>query len=122
VGLETITIIQERGLVEQAQRLGAHLQAGLRALADHPLVGEVRGVGLIAAIELVTDKATKVALEKPGQLGALANAQLHANGVICRVISDAVAFCPPLIITEAQIDDLLDRVKTSLDAVAAQVL
>jgi len=122
VGLETISIIQERGLVEQAGRVGSHLQAGLRALADHPLVGEVRGVGLIAAIELVTDKAARVALDTPGKLGALANAHLHANGVICRVISDAVAFCPPLIITEAQIDELLAKVKIALDAVAAEVL
>ncbi|WP_408590865.1 aspartate aminotransferase family protein [Novosphingobium sp.] len=122
VGLENIAIIEERDLVGNARKAGAHLQAGLRALADHPLVGEVRGVGLIAAIELVTDKAARVALEKSGQLGALANVQLHGNGVICRVIGDAVAFCPPLIITEEQIDDLLARVKAALDAVAAEVL
>jgi len=100
---------------------GARLRAGLAALADHPLVGEVRGVGMIAAIELVTDKAAKRALDVPGQLGGMVNKALQDNGVICRAVVDAIAFCPPMIITAAQVDDLLVAVSAALDRVAADL-
>ncbi|HEY0920480.1 aspartate aminotransferase family protein [Devosia sp.] len=116
VALETLKIIEERGLVEHAAAVGNRLQAGLAGLLDHPLVGEVRGVGLVAAIELVVDKSRKQALPAPGQLGTLVNAQLQAHGVIGRNMLDAVAFCPPLIITEAEVDELVARVRRALDA------
>lgn len=116
VALETLKIIEERGLVEHAAGVGSRLLAGLAGLADHPLVGEVRGVGLLAAIELVVDKSRKQALPAPGQLGTLVNAQLQAHGVIGRNMVDAVAFCPPLIITAAEVDDLVARVRRALDA------
>ncbi|HRO12906.1 MAG TPA: aspartate aminotransferase family protein [Amaricoccus sp.] len=121
VALESIAVIEERGLVEHAAAVGARLRAGLKALEGHPLVGEVRGVGLIAAVELVTDKAAKTALGAPGQLGALANAELQAAGVIGRNMGDALAFCPPLIIGEAEVDDLLGRVAGALDRVAKEL-
>lgn len=79
------------------------------------MVGEVRGVGLIAAVELVTDKAARTALDPPGRLGAFVNGKLQANGVISRAMGDALAFCPPLIITEAQVDEMVDTLATSLD-------
>ncbi len=116
VALETLKIIEERGLVEHAAGVGSRLLARLAGLADHPLVGEVRGVGLLAAIELVVDKSRKQALPAPGQLGTLVNAQLQAHGVIGRNMVDAVAFCPPLIITAAEVDDLVARVRRALDA------
>ncbi|MGV6873612.1 aspartate aminotransferase family protein [Pseudochelatococcus sp. B33] len=121
VALENLRIIEEDGLVANAVASGKRLLDGLHALRDHPLVGEVRGVGLIAAIELVTDKAAKKALEPAGALGALANATLQANGVISRSMIDVIAFCPPLIITESEVDDLLSRVALTLDIVAKQV-
>lgn len=116
VALETIRIIQEENLVAHAATVGARLLTGLREMKTHPLVGEVRGVGLIAAVELVTDKHTKMGLAGPGQLGALANAHLQQAGVISRNMGEALAFCPPLIISETQVDDLLDRVRSALDA------
>lgn len=115
VSLETIRIIEEDGLVERAGEVGAKLQAGLRSLADHPLVGEVRGMALIAAIELVTDKEAKTALPTPGQLGAMVNANLQEAGIISRAMVDALAFCPPLIITEAQVEELVAGVRAALD-------
>ncbi len=115
VALETLRIIEADGLVDRAARTGAHLQARLRGLRDHPLVGEVRGVGLIAAVELVTDKAARTALDPPGRLGAFVNGKLQANGVISRAMGDALAFCPPLIITEAQIDEVVAKLAASLD-------
>lgn len=119
VSLETIRIIEEEGLVEHAAQMGKLLQAGLRQLTDHPLVGEARGVGLIGALELVTDKATKAALEKPGQLGALAGAHFQNNGIISRFMTDAMAFCPPLIISESEIEELLAGAKKGLDETLA---
>jgi len=115
VSLETIRIIEEDGLVERAGEVGAKLQAGLRSLADHPLVGEVRGMALIAAIELVADKEAKTAHPTPGQLGAMVNANLQEAGIISRAMVDALAFCPPLIITEAQVEELVAGVRAALD-------
>ena len=121
VSLECLRIIEEDGLVANCALQGARLRAGLTALADHPLVGEVRGVGMIAAIELVTDNAATRALEVPGQLGGMVNKALQDNGVICRAVVDAIAFCPPMIITAAQVDDLLVAVSAALDRVAADL-
>jgi 4-aminobutyrate--pyruvate transaminase len=84
-------------------------------------VGEVRGVGLIAAVELVADKAGKAPWGKPAALGALVNGFLQQNGVISRNMGDAIAFCPPLIITEPQVDALVDAFERSLDAALPQV-
>lgn len=119
VAMENLDIIEERGLVGRAGEMGALLQAGLRTLEDHPLVGEVRGVGLIAAVELVIDKAAKTGLEKPGALGAQAFALLQKNGVISRPIMDALAFCPPLIIEKAHIDLIVETTRKSLDELHA---
>ncbi|TIT40798.1 MAG: aminotransferase class III-fold pyridoxal phosphate-dependent enzyme, partial [Mesorhizobium sp.] len=116
-----VKLIEERDLVGNARRVGAHLQARLRKLASHPLVGEVRGVGLIAAVELVADKASKAPWGKPAALGALVNGLLQQNGVISRNMGDAIAFCPPLIITEPQVDTLVDAFERSLDAALPQV-
>ncbi|MFE1597270.1 aspartate aminotransferase family protein [Methylobacterium sp. ID0610] len=121
VALESVRIIEEDGLVAQSARVGAHLQARLGELRDHPLVGEVRGVGLIAAVELVTSKAAKTALEPIGQLGGLVNAKLQANGVISRAMGDALAFCPPLIIDEAGVDAIVEQVRISLDQTLAEM-
>ena len=121
VAVENIKIIEERDLVARAREVGAYMQAKLRELAAHRLVGEVRGIGLIAAIELVADKASKAPWGKVGALGALANRHLQHNGVITRNMGDALAFCPPLIITKDQVDCLVDAVGRSLDAALAEM-
>lgn len=121
VANENIKIIEENNLVDNARNVGAHMQKRLRELADHPLVGEVRGKGLIAAVELVADKQTKEPLEKAGNLGLMANNALLNNGVICRNMLDTVAFCPPLIINEKQVDEMVGAFAKALDQVAAEV-
>jgi 4-aminobutyrate--pyruvate transaminase len=121
VANENLKIIEEHDLVGNARRVGERMQKGLRALAGHPLVGEVRGVGLIAAVELVVDKQAKKALEPVGKLGALVSGILQQNGALCRNMGDAIAFCPPLIITEKQVDDLLAITKRSLDEAEKQL-
>lgn len=118
VALETIRIIEERNLVDHVRRVAPLMQQRMRALARHRLVGEARGIGLIGGLELVTDKVAKKGLDKPGQLGAFVNGFVQENGVISRNMGDTLGFCPPLIITAEQIDDLFDRVGAALDQAA----
>lgn len=119
VALETINIIEERDLVAKAAETGAHMQRRLKELADHPMVGEVRGFGMLGAVELVHDKETKAPFEAPGKLGAMVNANLTERGVISRPMIDAMAFCPPLISTTQDIDLMADGLAASIDAVHA---
>lgn len=118
VALENIRIIEEDGLVENARKTGAHMQERLAALAAHRLVGEHRGVALIGALELVADKEARTGLEKAGAIGAVAMEEMLEAGVVSRAMGDALAFCPPLIITSSQVDDLMDRTETALDKAA----
>lgn len=118
VALETLKIYAERDIVAQVRAVAPHFQKRLRAFADHPLVGEARGVGLIGALELVADKATRKPF--PAALGAGAKTARAAQeaGLIHRAMGDSLAFSPPLVITEAEIDLLFDRFAQALDAVA----
>lgn len=120
IALENIKIIEERDLVANAAEMGAYLHEKLNAFRDHPLVGEVRGVGLLAAVELVLDKETKTAAETPGKLGKFTADRLFEHGVISRPMVDALAFCPPMIVTRADIDGLIDALEKSLAEAAAE--
>ena len=121
VALETLKIYEERDIVGHVQQVAPKLQNGLRRFADHPLVGEVRGKGLIAAVELVADKATKAAFDPVGQVGGAFSANAQAEGLIVRNLGDSIGVCPPLIITEAEIEALLDRFGKALDETASWV-
>jgi 4-aminobutyrate--pyruvate transaminase len=114
VALENIAIIEERGLVEQAAETGAYFRGKLAAFASHPFVGEVRGVGLIAALQLQHPEFET----KPGVLGAAMGKELYARGVISRPMIDAMAFCPPLVITHDEIDKIIDAIGPALETVA----
>lgn len=120
VALANLAVIQDNDLVANAREIGAHLLGRLHGLADSPLVGEVRGIGLLAAVELVEDKATK-SVATPGKLGGLMNNAMVRNGLISRNMYDAVAFCPPLIITRAQADTLFEIVAKSLGELEAEL-
>lgn len=115
VALENIRIIEERDLVGNAARVGAHLQQALQLrFADHPLVGEIRGVGLLAALELVPDQVAGGKDIAYGALGAQTAAHLLDAGVILRPMHDALAICPPLIFTESHVDELLQEIDVAL--------
>ena len=107
-------IIEERDLVGHVQRLAPAFQSRLRAFADHPLVGDVRGVGLVGGIELVADKAQKQPFSQPGILGSYIFKQAHKHGLIIRSIYDTVAFCPPLITTEDDVDAIFSAFERTL--------
>jgi 4-aminobutyrate--pyruvate transaminase len=119
VALENLKIIEERDLMGQAARVGAFMQKELRKLASHPLVGEVRGEGLIAGLELVEDKSSKRSFDPQLKVGFKAFDLAQRNGLVVRAIGDTIALCPPLIITEAQVQEVIARLKTTLDQTAA---
>ncbi|MGE8154002.1 aspartate aminotransferase family protein [Pseudomonas vancouverensis] len=108
VALENLKIIEEDNLVGHAAEMGELLHAGLARFADHPLVGEVRGCGLIAAVELVADRETKAPMGKVGQLGRYLAVRAQEHGMITRAIGDSIAFCPPLISTKTEIQRMLE--------------
>jgi 4-aminobutyrate--pyruvate transaminase len=114
VAMENLDIIEERGLVEHAAGLSPHFQARLRAFAAHPYVGEARGIGLIGALELVADKATKAGFAQPGAVGARLAELAQEEGLIIRAIGDIIAFCPPLVIEGFEIDEMFDRFARAL--------
>jgi 4-aminobutyrate--pyruvate transaminase len=89
---------------------------GLKRFEGHPLVGEVRGVGLVGAIELTPDPAGKGLFDPAARIAPYMVARAKEHGVILRALpSDTVAFCPPLIITEAEIAMIMDRAEKALD-------
>lgn len=112
---KTIEIYERDDIFARAASTGAYLQSKLREFEGHPLVGEVRGKGLIAAIELVANKETAQAFEG-GAVGAFAQKACQDNGLIVRAVAgSSVALCPPLIITEAQIDEIIEAIGIALD-------
>jgi len=115
VGLETLKIYAERDILSHVRKVGPYLQEKLQALAAHPLVGEARGVGLIGAVQIVADKASRAALPPAAGIGPLIQQSAMDRGVLLRAAPDAVYVCPPLIITRAEIDELMDALKAALD-------
>lgn len=114
-GLANLDIIEREGLIENAGTTGAHFQKALRAaVADHPLVGEVRGTGLIAGVELVQDKPTKKSFENGPAVAMRLHKLLLEEGLISRPIVNTMAFSPPLIVTPADMDDIVARFQRGL--------
>src|SRR5215469_1654120 len=119
VAVETLKIYEERNILAHVRRVTPRFQEGVRRFAGHPLVGEVRGVGLLAGIELVKDKATKTPFDLKMGVGPTMAARAQENGLICRALMDSMALCPPLVITEKEIDEMLRRFGKALDETAA---
>ena len=115
VALENLKIIEERKLVENARAMGALLHELLQQCADDPLVGEIRGFGLIAGVELVADRGSKRPFEPAGIVGSAFFRHAQARGLIVRAIGDTVALSPPLIITSDQVKELVKRFKLALE-------
>jgi 4-aminobutyrate---pyruvate transaminase len=121
VALETLKIYDEIDIQTHVRRVAPRMQSGLRRFADHPLVGEARGIGLLGAIELVADKSTKAPFDPAVGVGAFLSQRGHHHGLIIRPIGDTIAFCPPLIIKEEEIDLMFDRFSSALDDTLAMV-
>ncbi|MBA8879600.1 aspartate aminotransferase family protein [Phyllobacterium myrsinacearum] len=115
VGLEVLRLY-EGGLLENGRKAGAHLMAGLRGLSDHPLVGEVRGRGMLAAIELVTDKERKTPLPVAADPSRRIFDRAWDNGLVVRAFGNGVlGYAPPLCCTEDDIEAIIDRTRMTLD-------
>ena len=122
VALKNIEIIEREKLVERvADDTGPYLQARWRELADHALVGEVRGIGLIAALELVKDKATRQRWVAGGKVGGLCRDFCTANGLVMRATGDTMLVSPPLVISKSEIDELIEKARKSLDDTLAAI-
>ena len=110
VALECLRIYEEMDIVARVRRLGPHLLGGLRErFGGHPLVGDVRGVGLMAGIELVEDRESGKAFDPALGVGPYCMRKALEHGLVLRALGDTMAFSPPLIATEAEIDIALDR-------------
>jgi 4-aminobutyrate--pyruvate transaminase len=122
VALETLRIYEERDIVGHVRKVGPRLQEGLRSLSDHPLVGEARGIGLIGALELVRDKATRASFDPKLSIGAFVVKRAQHHGAILRnMAGDIIAFSPPLIISDREIDELIEKAALALDDTLAMV-
>jgi adenosylmethionine-8-amino-7-oxononanoate aminotransferase len=119
-GLAAIALYTEGGLMELGRRSGEALIAGLKALEDHPLVGEARGRGMLAALEIVSNKNTKAKFDSSVKVGEKLFETAYANGLIIRAFADGtLGFAPPLCCTQDDIALLLERTRKTLDDLLA---
>ncbi|MCL2417700.1 MAG: aminotransferase [Conexibacteraceae bacterium] len=122
--LANLDVIEHDDLVAKAGERGASLNAKLRAAFEgHPLVGEVRGDGLIASVEFVAQRSPTRLFEPLGQVSARIDAACLERGVITRALpeSDTISFSPPLVISEAEIDEIVAVARDAADVVAAEL-
>jgi len=116
VALETQKIYEADRIGDHVKKVSPHFQKRLKALASHPLVGEARGIGLIGAVELVKNKAKRENFEAALRVGPWVMNRAMQYGLIVRaLVNDTIAFCPPLIITGQQVDDMFDAMARALD-------
>jgi 4-aminobutyrate--pyruvate transaminase len=115
VALRNLELMEEMDLFNHAARMGEVLQQRLQQLVGHPLVGEVRGKGLIAAVELVRQAAPRKAFAASDGVGAFCANACHQAGLVLRNMGDSMAICPPLIINESQIDELVSKLVGAID-------
>jgi L-2,4-diaminobutyrate transaminase len=123
-GIANLELIDELGLVENARTVGAYLNESLaEVLAGHPNVGDVRGEGLLAAVELVEDKAERKLFDPAKKVGPQAAAALLARGVIARAMpqGDILGFAPPLCLTKAEADTIVEATRGAIEEVAMRL-
>ncbi|MDH1056589.1 aspartate aminotransferase family protein [Aquipseudomonas alcaligenes] len=123
VGLANLRILKEEKIFEKVREETApYLQKRLRELADHPLVGEVRGVGMLGAIELAKNKQTRERFPSEMGVGMICRGHCFENGLIMRAVGDTMIIAPPLVISKDEIDELVEKARKCLDLTARAVL
>lgn len=114
VALKTLEVYERDNIFGHAAEMGRYMQRRLHEFADHPLVGEIRGEGLIAAVEFVANKQTGEAFAG-GAIGGFAQQACQNHGMITRAVAgSSLAFCPPLIVTTEQIDEIIEKFSMAL--------
>ncbi len=122
VALANIKIIEDEKLVQRSHdETGPRLAARLAELAAHPIVGEVRSLGLIGAVEIVKDKARRSHFDDLGATGTICCEHCTAGGLVLRAVRDVMVMSPPLSITTAEIDQMIDILRAALDRTAKDV-
>ncbi|GAA0576794.1 aspartate aminotransferase family protein [Caenispirillum bisanense] len=122
VALANLKILEDEGLVDRVGTdIGPYFQRRLRELSDHPIVGEVRGIGLIGGIELIKDKARHDFFPNSGRVGTICRDHSFRNGLIMRAVYDTMVLAPPLIITHDHVDEMMGKIRTVLDLTARDV-
>jgi putrescine---pyruvate transaminase len=123
VALKNIEVLERKRLVPRVKRsIGPYFQRRVRQVfANHPLVGEVRGIGLLAAIELVEDKRERRAFSRERNAGTICRDHCFKNGLVMRAIRDTMVLSPPLVITETEVERLLAKAKLCIDLTAADL-
>ena len=119
VALKVLEIYERERIFEGVKAKAPVFEGRLAALADHPLVGEARGLGLVGGLELVANKRTKAQYDPKKAVAAKTVGFAQAEGLIVRsLLGDRISLCPPLIISEAEIHELFDRLTRALDRTA----
>ena len=120
VALRNLRIIEEEGLVENARRMGDRLLSGLRSLEEMEIVGEARGLGLMAAVELTADKETHRPFEPSLNVAGRVLREARERGLVARVKGDSFLVAPPLVVTADQVDRMVDILRESIRAAEAK--
>jgi adenosylmethionine-8-amino-7-oxononanoate aminotransferase len=113
VALKNLEILERENLVEQAKQRGQSLLKGLQSLMEFPQVGDVRGLGLMAAVEFVADRKSKA----PAGIGAKVQRACLERGLFTRIVGDTVVLAPPLVISEAEVAKIVDILGQALDSI-----
>ncbi|MEE2717975.1 MAG: aspartate aminotransferase family protein [SAR324 cluster bacterium] len=122
VALCNVEILQREKIVDHVHdEVGPYFQKCWQEFREHPLVGEVRNVGLLGAIELVQDKATRSCFPERGKTGTRARELCVENGLVMRAVQDTLVAAPPLVISKAEIDEMQDKVRQTLDQLAEEL-
>ncbi len=116
LGVKALEIYEKRDILGHVRALMPVFEARMKKLAERPLVGEARYSGLVGGVELVADKKTKRSFDPKQGVGARCGQLCEQHGAILRPLGDTVALCPPMIITEAELNELFDRFEKALDA------
>lgn len=121
VALETLKVYEDQHIIEHVRAMAPLFLAGLQAFAGQPWVGNVRGVGLIGAIELMADKAARTPFAAERKAGYRLAQLAQEEGLIVRAMGDSIGLCPPLIITRTELDDLFARLARAMERFQAEL-
>jgi adenosylmethionine-8-amino-7-oxononanoate aminotransferase len=120
--MANLDVMERDRLFERAQKVGAHLQKRLRdELESKSIVGEIRGLGMIAAVELVADPRTRRPFEPAQQAGIRVFRKLLEEGIIVRALGDSIALCPAYVIEPAEVDQVVGALGRAIDEIAADL-
>ena len=123
VAAANVRILRDEKIIERVHdEIGPYLQAAWRGLGDHPLVGEARGAGMLAALELVPSKSPVEFFEDKGAAGNVARDFAIENGVVMRAVGSTLIVAPPLVIKKSEVDELIEKARVTLDDTAGVLL